>query len=886
VVFRPGDAPFHRLATSLIPLLEPDADEVDRLGLGRKLGEKLVDGSVRLEDVVDRVIAKSNGTDRLLIVSDQFEELFTLAPSQQRESFMSAVLSALDRAPFTFLLTLRADFYGHAVAFDRRLSDRIQSGLVNLGPMTRDELRRAIEQPARKADIRFESGVVDRVLDHVELQPGGLPLLEFALTQLWERREGQRITHAAYESIGEVAGAISRRAETVFLGLEVEQRRAALSLFTRLLRVAAPNEAEPDTRRRIELDTLTESERLVLQPFVDARLLVLGRGESSAKQTVEVAHEALIHGWRRLGEWVDQQREFLLWRQRLGLSLGEWDRAGRDKSALLRGPALKQALGWMREHRADLSQTESEFIGHSCKRERRRWCWLGVAIALAIVIVGAWPSLRVASRTNAFQVFGSVRLAPSKFLDARPSVVAAWVHAVDVEGRLDAIGSRVFLLPAPPLRLRALWHAAAIMAYQGRTAEAQRLADRALQVAKESPGFDSSAVAQTYMAIVLSDVGRAEMAHPFALRALALAREEQNPEPRALVLAESAGVLARVGLEREAKMAIEEARVTLPKSAPSTSRVILDHLIAAALVRLGAVEEALSLVSRRADSPLSVVMIQGLVDRGYLEQARSLVHGSDDLFAIAVVAYGFASDGRSDEAKALTRRALALLETVPFGPDARDKGRAQFQERLLLNVMTPSEAATLIRERGDPDEMASFAAVLARSGHTALAREMALDVTKRVEAATRVKPDARVLVKVAEALAKSGEAKLALSMARSIEEREMQAAALGHAAYGFAAEGDENRAQALVREVGEVLPSIRDRNRQSFVWATVAMASVRLGNYAAALDDEGLVLNPNDEISVYTAIIRDEALRRNGSLRDLFDRGPVKGLGRHGLHWP
>jgi hypothetical protein len=90
----------------------------------------------------------------------------------------------------------------------------------------------------------------------------------------------------------------------------------------------------------------------------------------------------------------------------------------------------------------------------------------------------------------------------------------------------------------------------------------------------------------------------------------------------------------------------------------------------------------------------------------------------------------------------------------------------------------------------------------------------------------------------------------------------------------------------LVREAREVLPSIRDRDRQSFVWAAVALASVRLSCYAEALNDEGLSLNPNDELMVYTAIIRDDALRRNGSLREIFDRGPSERLGRFGLHWP
>jgi tetratricopeptide (TPR) repeat protein len=889
VIFRPGGGPFHRLATSLIPLLEPEADEVDRLELGQKLGEKLAAGSVRIEDVVERLITKSNGTDRLLIVADQFEEIFTLTPAQQRQPFVASVVSALDRAPFAFLLSLRADFYGHAIALDRRLSDCIQSGLVNLGPMTRDELRRAVEQPAGKADIRFETGLVDRILDHVELQPGGLPLLEFALTQLWERREGRRITHAAYEAIGEVTGAISQRAESVFLTVDADQRRAALSLFTRLLRVSALNEAEPDTRRRVEVDILTESERSVLRPFIDARLLVLDREASTEKQTVEVAHEALIHGWRRLSEWVDQQRTFLLWRQRLGASLDEWERRGRDRSVLLRGSALKEAVGWARERKAELSQPETEFIGFSRRKERRRRGWRRGLIAFAIVIVGAWPGLKLAIKTNAFQVWGSAYLAPMKFPAVQPSSMAAWVHAMDVAGRLDAIGSAVIFQFLPPIqqRLWALLGAADIMAHQGRIEEAQRLAERALEVATQIPDFDSSVQAQLGMARLLSTVGRKEMAQLFALRALSLARQQQSPEFRGLALADAARGLASAGMEREAMTAIEEARIALSTIAfPPTSRIILDNLIADALVQVGKVDEALAIASSHSGSRAYLPMVQQLVDRGFLEHTRKLLRDSDDPSAVALLASAFASAGRPEEAKALTRRALALLEKAPIGPDERDEAWAKFHERLLLRVMRVSEAVANIRERGNPDELASFATVLARAGHTDLARKIAREAAALVDATASGDGPARVLVKVADALARSGEAKLALSTARAIKARDMQAAALGHAAYGFAAEGDKRRAQALVREASEVLPSIRDRDRQSFVWATVAMASVRLGRYAEALNDEGLALNPNDELVVYTAIIRDDALRRNGSLREIFDRGPSEGLGRVGLHWP
>ncbi len=149
VTFTPGNDPFHRLASALIPLLELDLHETDRLGEAQKLGDRLASGETRLEAVIDRVIEKSNGTGRLLVVADQFEELFANAPEPDQRPFARALLRALGHAPFTLLLTLRADFYSHLITLDRELSDRVASAQVNIGALTADEMRDSIVGPAR-----------------------------------------------------------------------------------------------------------------------------------------------------------------------------------------------------------------------------------------------------------------------------------------------------------------------------------------------------------------------------------------------------------------------------------------------------------------------------------------------------------------------------------------------------------------------------------------------------------------------------------------------------------------------------------------------------------------------------------------------------------------
>lgn len=399
VTFTPGGDPFHRLASCLAPLLEPELTEVDRLTEAQKLGERLANSEIRLESVIDRVIANSNGTGRLLVVADQFEEIFTLTPEPVRRPFAGALVQALGKARFTLLATLRADFYSQIIALDRELSDRLAPAQINIGALSENELRESIIGPARLVGLEFEPGLVDRILDDVGSEPGNLPLLEFALTRLWSKREGRRFTNDAYDEIGGVTGALAQRADAEFARFGPEEQTAVRRLFSRLVRVARPEEGAEDTRQRIQLqaaDPLTDKVAQALAR-ADVRLLVMGRpeGEGQAKgQTVEVAHEALIRNWERLRGWLNEDREFLLWRQRTQIQVDQWERHRRDAGYLLRGLALSDAERWFVGRLQDMMADEQQFIGQSVAlrerereaEERRRVSISVVAITVAIVI--------------------------------------------------------------------------------------------------------------------------------------------------------------------------------------------------------------------------------------------------------------------------------------------------------------------------------------------------------------------------------------------------------------------------------------------------------------------------------------------------------------------
>ena len=185
--FTPGVYPWRRLADALVPLIEPDASEVERIARAGDLERALTGRAGALVSTVDRIQKISGGSDRLLLVVDQFEEIFTLTPAADRAAFLEVLLQAVNGAPLSIVLTLRADFYGRALESSRTLSDFLGRATVPIGPLLPAELKQAIEAPVLKAGGRFEPGLVDLIAEDVLSQPGQLPLLEYALAELWSR---------------------------------------------------------------------------------------------------------------------------------------------------------------------------------------------------------------------------------------------------------------------------------------------------------------------------------------------------------------------------------------------------------------------------------------------------------------------------------------------------------------------------------------------------------------------------------------------------------------------------------------------------------------------------------------------------------------------------
>ncbi|NBO67000.1 MAG: hypothetical protein EBU88_19510, partial [Acidobacteria bacterium] len=292
----------------------------------------------------------------------------------ERRSFLDNLLyaSAAQDNRCLVILTMRADFYHKCAAYDS-LAARMSSHQYLVGPMSDENLKEAIEGPATLVGVKVEPELLDRMIEEVRNQPGSLPLLEYALLEVWKRRSGDTMTLIDYQKSGGVKGALAKKAESIFSGMSTERQKIVRRL---MLRLTQPGQGTEDTRRRAALsEMITPSDsrsdiEAVVSEFTNARLLTTSRDESEA--IVDVSHEALIRGWPKLRNWVDEDRVGLVLHHRLAENAKEWISANRDKELLYRGAKLWEALDWQKRSTVDLSPTEREFLDSSEQELKRQ----------------------------------------------------------------------------------------------------------------------------------------------------------------------------------------------------------------------------------------------------------------------------------------------------------------------------------------------------------------------------------------------------------------------------------------------------------------------------------------------------------------------------------
>jgi WD40 repeat protein/serine/threonine protein kinase len=364
----PGAHPFEELAAGLTRIaVHPPSSLVERM-------ERDDGGFLQ---VVDDILPPGS---ELLLVIDQFEEVFTFVEhEEQRARFLSLLVAgATDPGSrVRVLITLRADFYDRPLAY-KRFGELVLACNEGVTPLSVGELERAVTGPAERVGVDVDPSLVVDIVSEVAAHPGALPLLQYALTEMFERRSDSRLTLEAYGEIGGVSGALARRAETLYDRLNRAGKDAARQLFLRLVTVG--DEGSADTRRRVlrtelaSLDVDSESMNTVVDAFGARRLLTFDRDPVTRGPTVEVAHEALISEWGRLRGWIEGAREDLRAHRRLSSAADEWAGAGRDQSFLLRGDRLARFESWAQISGLALTGIERDYLDVSVNQrdaERR-----------------------------------------------------------------------------------------------------------------------------------------------------------------------------------------------------------------------------------------------------------------------------------------------------------------------------------------------------------------------------------------------------------------------------------------------------------------------------------------------------------------------------------
>jgi WD40 repeat protein len=364
----PGEEPLATLAAALAPLAPHRQDGPEEPALTAQA----------LREAPDRYAAQlGHGEGSPAIIVDQFEETFTATGGEAgRQEFVTA-LAALSGTTLV-VLGLRADFYGHALRYPQ-LARALQDRQIVVGPMSASQLRRVIVEPARKAGLDIEDGLVEVLL--ADMRPpgppepagagheaGALPLLSHALLATWERSRGSRLTVADYQASGGIRDAIARTAEAAYGTLDEREAEAARLLFLRLVHVADDTR---ETRARVPLSDLpgdAATAAAVLERFVEHRLVTLDVA------TAEITHEALLDAWPRLRAWIDADRDDIRIRRVITTAARAWEEAGRESAALLRGGQLGLARDWAAtgDHRALLSQLARDFIDAGVAGEREQ----------------------------------------------------------------------------------------------------------------------------------------------------------------------------------------------------------------------------------------------------------------------------------------------------------------------------------------------------------------------------------------------------------------------------------------------------------------------------------------------------------------------------------
>jgi WD40 repeat protein len=372
----PGSHPLDELE---IALLKVAADQATNL---RTQLERDKRGLLRVAQLI-----LPEDESELVIVIDQFEEVFALLEDEAaRVHFLDLLYTAVtdSRSRVRVVVTLRADFYDRPLHYPE-FGELVRSRMETVLPLSAEELERCIRRPAELVGVTFEEGLVPLIIDEVHYQSGALPLLQYALTELFENRQGRLLTKKAYEELGGTVGALAKRSEDIFNSLSPDGQELTRQMFLRLVTLG---EGVEDTRRRVtraeliamagatgdggrESDSVSpvfglRSSVDLMEEIIDTytayRLLSLDNDPGTREPTIEVAHEAILREWERLRNWLDESRADIRDQRVLSRAAAEWSHAAQDPSFLMRGARLAHYETWAAKTGLALTGDEHAYL--------------------------------------------------------------------------------------------------------------------------------------------------------------------------------------------------------------------------------------------------------------------------------------------------------------------------------------------------------------------------------------------------------------------------------------------------------------------------------------------------------------------------------------------
>jgi len=402
----PGRNPLLTLCELLAPIMATPAD---------KLMEKLRNEPTSLAWELRKRLGDKTG---VLIFIDQLEELVTLADQREVETLGAALGRICARTPgIRMLATVRSDFLAR-VATVPSLGDELARALYILRPMSGDKIREAVVGPAHAKGVRFETAaMVDQLTESTAKTDSGLPLLQFALTELWEARRGDVITEESLKNIGGVTGALARHADQVLMSLPADQRMAARRILMMLVTLEGTRARRTQDEILINPPAHSAAEALVKGRLIVAR----DTGEALA---YEVAHEALIRGWDTLKHWLEEAAESRQVKGRLEQAAGEWHRLGKTREALWSERQLAE-LTLIEDN--EVTTKEQAFISASrSAAQRSRTVKRALVITVPVLLTLIWAGIRLESaRNQRHKVDGYLNRGQAFFTEAKKKAVEA-----------------------------------------------------------------------------------------------------------------------------------------------------------------------------------------------------------------------------------------------------------------------------------------------------------------------------------------------------------------------------------------------------------------------------------------------------------------------------